>query len=185
MLKEVEQAADAEYVSLMQNETWDLVELQSGRQAIGSKWVFKVKCGSDGKVERFKAWLVAKGYTQKHLIDYNEAFSPVVKFKSITVLLVFALQNVLLFHQMDVVTTFLNGTLEEDIYIQQPDGYLQQGKEHLICKLKRSLYGLKQLPQCWNKVLTDFLMSVGYVQSLANPASTFKVMIVLLLLQHM
>ena len=167
--EEWKHAADAEYASLLQNETWDLVELPSGRQAIGSKWVFKVKCGSDGKVERFKARLVAKGYAQKHGIDYDETFSPVVKCQSIRVLLAFALQNDLLLHQMDVVTAFLNGTLEEDIYMQQPDGYLQPGKEHFVCKLKKSLYGLKQSPRCWNKVLTEFLTSVGFVQSSADP----------------
>ena len=118
------QAADAEYASIMQNETWDIVELPSGIQAIGSKWVFKVKCGSNGKVEQFKARLVAKGYTKKHLLSYDETFSPVVKFQLITVLLELALQNDLLLHQNNVVTAFLNVTLEEDIYNQQPDGYL-------------------------------------------------------------
>ena len=78
--EEWKQAANADYASLMQNETWDLVELPNERQAIGSKWVFKVKYGSDGKVERFIARLVSKGYTQKHGINYNETFSPVVKF---------------------------------------------------------------------------------------------------------
>ena len=120
-------------------------------------------------MERFKARLVAKGYAQKQGIDYDETFSPVVKFQSIRVLLAFALENDLLLHQMDVVTAFLNGTLEEDIYMQQPDGYLQQGEEHLVCKLKKSLYGLKQSPRCWNKVLTEFLTSVGFVQSSADP----------------
>ena len=70
---------------------------------------------------------------------------------------------------MDVVTAFLNGTVEEDIYMQQPDSYLQQGKKHLVCKLKQSLYGLKQSPQCWNKVLTEFLMSGSFVQSSGDP----------------
>ena len=93
---------------------------------------------------------------QKNLLHYDDNFSPVVRFQSIRVLLAFALQNDLLLHQMNVVTAFLNGTLdlEEAIYMQQPDSYLQQGKEHLVCKLKKSLYGLKHLPQCWNKVLT-------------------------------
>ena len=131
--EEWKQADDAEYASLMQNDTWDLVELPSGRQPIGSKWVFKVKCGSDGQVEGLKARLVTKGYSQKYLIDYDETFSPVVKFQSIRVILAFALQNDLLLHQKNVVTAFLNDTLEEDIYIQQPDGYLQQRKEHLAC----------------------------------------------------
>ena len=120
-------------------------------------------------MEWFKARLVAKGYAQKHGIHYDKTFSPVVKFQSVRVLLAFALQNDLLLHQMDVVTAFLNGTTEEDIYMQQPDGYLQQGKEHLVCKLKKSLYGLKQSPRCWNKVLTEFLTSVSFVQSSADP----------------
>lgn len=81
-------------------------------------------------------------------IDYDETFFPVVKFQSIRILLALAVQNDMLLHQMDVVTAFLNGTLEEEIYMQQPDGYIQQGKEHLVCKLKKFLYGLKQSPRC-------------------------------------
>ena len=109
------QAADSEYDSLLQNETWDLVPLPSGKKPIGSRWVFKVKYGANGKVERFKARLVAKGYAQKPGIDYEETFSPVVKHQSIRTLLAFVVQNDMLLHQMDVVTAFLNGTLEEDI----------------------------------------------------------------------
>ena len=92
-----------------------------------------------------------------------------VKFQSIRALLALAVQHDLLLHQMDVVTAFLNGTLEETIYLQQPDGYVQQGKEHLVCKLNKSLYGLKQSPRCWNKVLTEFMKSVGFTQSSADP----------------
>ena len=162
------EAADSEYDSLLQNKTWELVELPSGRKAIGSKWVFKVKYRSDGEVERFKARLVAKGCAQKPGIDYDETFSPVVKFQSIRVLHALAVQNKLLLHQMDVVTAFLNGALDENIYMQQPDGYVQQGKEHLVCKLKKSLYGLKQSPRCWNKALTEFLKSANFRQSSAE-----------------
>ena len=111
---EWKEAADSEYNSLLQNKTWDLVELPSGRKAIGSKWVFKVKYRSDGEVKRFKARLVAKGYAQKPGIDYDETLSPVVKFQSIRVLLALAVQNEL---QIDVVTAFLNGALDEDIYM--------------------------------------------------------------------
>ena len=144
--KEWKVAADSEYESLIENQTWDLVELPDGRKPIGCKWVFKVKHTSDGKVERFKARLVAKGYAQKYGIDYDETFSPVVRFSSIRALLAFAVQNDMLIHQMGVVTAFLNGELKEEIYMQQPDGYLQPGKEELVCKLKKSLYGLKQSP---------------------------------------
>ena len=163
------QAADAEYDSLLQNKTWDLVELPSGRETIGNKWVFKVKHGADGKVDRFKARLVAKGYAQKQGIDYDEVSSPVVKFASIRALLAFSIQHDMLLHQMDVVTAFLNGTLDKDIYMAQPEGYVQQGKEHLVCKLKKSLYGLKQSPRCWNQAFTDFMESIGFKQSKADP----------------
>ena len=163
------QAADSEYDSLLQNETWDLVPLPSGRKPIGSRWVFKVKYGANGKVERFKARLVAKGYAQRPGIDYEETFSPVVRYQSIRTLLAFDVQNDMLLHQMDVVTAFLNGTLEEDIYMEQPDGYVEQGKEDLVCKLRKSLYGLKQSPRCWNKAFTEFMKSIGFNQGTADP----------------
>ena len=126
LLSEWKQAAESEYKSLMDNQTWGLVELPSGREPIESKWVFKVKPSSNGKVERFKARLVAKGYAQKHGIDYDETLSLVVKFLSVRALIAFAVQNEMLLHQTDVVTAFLNGSLGEDIYMQQPDGYVQE-----------------------------------------------------------
>ena len=100
--KDWKAAADSEYESLMENETWELVELPSGRKPIGCKWVFKVKHGSDGKLECFKGRLVAKGYAQKYGVDYDETISPVVRFSSIRALLAFAVQNDMLIHQMDV-----------------------------------------------------------------------------------
>ena len=118
--KEWKAAADTEYDSLIASETWELVELPQDRKAIGCKWVFKVKYGSDGKMERFKGRLVAKGYAQRYRIDYEETFSPVVRFSSIRSLLAFAVQNEMLIHQMDVVSAFLNGKLDEEIYMEQP-----------------------------------------------------------------
>ena len=167
--KEWKEAADSEYKSLMENETWDLVELPSDKTAIGCKWVFKVKHKSDGTVERFKGRLVAKGYAQKFGFDYLETFCPVVRFSSVRALIAFAVQNDMLIHQMDVITAFLNEDLDEDIYMQQPDGYVQCGSEHLVCKLKKSLYGLKQAPQCWNLAFKKHMESIGFRQTTADP----------------
>ena len=162
-------ATDAEYNSLIENKTWKLVELPPGRKAIGCKWVFKVKHDVDGRVERFKARLVAKGYAQKYGIDYDEIFSPVVRFSSIRFLLAFAVQHDLLIHQMDVKTAFLNGKLNEEIYMQQPEGYVKPGEEHLVCKIEKSLYGLKQSSRCWNKAFRESVEKVGFTQATADP----------------
>ena len=162
-------ATDAEYNSLIENKTWMLVELPAGRRAIGCKWVFKLKYDVDGRVERFKARLVAKGYAQKYGIDYDEIFSPVVRFSSIRLLLAFAVQHDFLIHQMDVETAFLNGKLDEEIYMQQPEGYVKPGEEHLVCKLEKSLYGLKQSSRCWNKAFRESVETLGFTQASADP----------------
>lgn len=162
-------AADAEYQSLIENDTWKLMELPSGRKTVGCKWVFRTKHGSDGRVERFKARLVARGFTQQYGIDYEETFSPVVRFTSVRALLAHGLQHGMTIHQMDVVTAFLNGNLDEDIFMQQPDGYVQTGQEHLVCKLNKSLYGLKQSPRCWNAVFHEYMEHIGFKQGNADP----------------
>ena len=167
--KEWQEAVDLEYNSLLENETWDLVDLPKDRKAIGSRWVFKVKHHSDGRVERHKCRLVAKGYSQMYGADYDETFSPVVRFSSIRTLLSFAVQNNLHVHQMGVVTAFLNGHLEEEIYMEQPEGYIKPGQEHLVCKLKKSIYGLKQSPRCWSKAFTEFMKDIGFKQSTSDP----------------
>ena len=162
-------AVDAEYKSLLENNTWELVKLPEGRKAIGCKWVFRVKYDSKGHVEKFKGRLVAQGYSQKYGIDYEETFSPVARFSSIRTLLAFAVEVGMQLHQMDVVTAFLNGDLKEEIYMQQPPGYTQPGKEELVCRLKKSLYGLKQSPRCWNEKLCKHLKSLGFKESTADP----------------
>ena len=162
-------AADSEYQSLLKNETWELVELPPGRKAITCRWVFKVKHDENGQVERFKGRLVAKGFLQKFGVEFDETFSPVVRFTSIRALLAFAVSRNMFIHQMDVVTAFLNGTLDEDIYMEQPEGYVVPGKENLVCHLKKSLYGLKQSPRCWNKSFKEFMISQGFQQSAADP----------------
>jgi hypothetical protein len=161
-------AADAEFNSLMKNETWELVRLPKGRKPVSCKWVFKVKYGNDGQIDRFKGRLVARGFVQEYGIDYDETYSPVVRFTSIRTLLAFAAERKMMIHQMDVVTAFLNGILEEEIYMEQPEGYTKPGEEDLVCKLKKSLYGLKQAPRCWNRAFTEYMQHMGFKQSNAD-----------------
>ena len=119
---------------------------------------------------------MAKGFLQKYGIDYDETFSRVVRFSSIRALLAYGVSRQMLIHQMDVVTAFLNGTLDEEIYMQQPEGYVEPGKEELVCRLKKSLYGLKQSPRCWNNAFKEFMLSLGFVQSDADPCVFIRVL---------
>lgn len=167
-------AADSEYQSLMENQTWELVKLPTNRKTVGCKWIFKVKYGAQGEVERFKSRLVAKGYSQRYGIDYDETYSPVVRLSSVRTLLANAVQKGMLVHQMDVVTAFLNGDLEEEIFMEQPEGYVQPGQEDMVCKLKKSLYGLKQSPRCWNQKFVTSVRSLGFVPSDADPCIFVK-----------
>ena len=130
--------------SLSSNEVWDFVELPNGIKAIGCKWVFKTKKDSSGNIERYKARLVAKGFTQKEGIDYKETFSPVSKKDSLRIIMALVAHFDLELQQMDVKTAFLNGNLEEEVYMIQPEGFSSSNGEHLVCKLKKSIYGLKQ-----------------------------------------
>ena len=133
-----------------------------------------MKHTSTGEIKRFKGHLVAKGYSQRYGIDYVETFSPVVKFSSIQALLAYAVENNMQIHQMDVVTAFLNGELNEDIYMEQPEGYSVKGKEHLVCKLQKSLYGLKQSPRCWNATFSEHMHKAGFNQSPADPCAFIR-----------
>ena len=143
--------------------------LPKGRKAVGSKWVFKLKVGPDGMVHRHKARLVAQGFLQKYGLDYDETFSPVVRFESLRTVIALAVQNGLKLHQMDVTTAFLNGELDEEVYMKQPEGFATKGQEDLVCKLKRSIYGLKQSPRCWNSVLDNQSKRMGFVQAKGDP----------------
>ena len=142
------QAMETEMKSLKSNDVWELVPLPTGKKTVGSKWVFKVKSGADGSVERYKARLVAQGFTQRYGSDYDETFCPVVRQESLRVLIALSVQYGLKLHQVDVTTAFLNGNLEEEVYMAQPNGFVKRGEEHLVCKLNKSIYGLKQSPRC-------------------------------------
>ena len=117
--------------------------MPEGSKRVGCKWVFKTKRDSNGNIERFKARLVAKGYTQKDGIDYKETFSPVSKKDSLRIIMALVAQYDLELHQIDVKIAFLNGDIEEEIYMDQPEDFSMDEKDHMVCKLKKSIYRLK------------------------------------------
>ena len=168
------EATDPEYDSLISNDTWELVPLPEGKNVVGSRWVFKVKPDENGSVERFKARLVTQGYSQGEGTDYHEVFSPVVRSTSIRTLLALANTCDWEVHQMDVHTAFLHGDLDEEIYMKQPDGYTDEENPNHVCKLKKSLYGLKQAACCWNSAIDGYLKSDGYKQVGADPCLYIK-----------
>jgi hypothetical protein len=154
-------ACEDEINSLVENGTWEIVPLPTGKKAIGSKWVFKIKRHSDGSVERYKARVVAKGFLQVFGLDYNEVFAPTFRMGTIRTIL--ALSAIHDFHlrSIDISSAFLNGDLEEDIYMKQPQGFEQFGPDY-VCKLKKSIYGLKQAARQWNKKLHTTMLQIGY-----------------------
>jgi transposase InsO family protein len=157
-----EQAMREELASIVANHTWTLVPLPAGRKAVGCKWVLKIKRKADGSIDRFKARLVAKGFLQKEGLDYTETFAPVARMPSLRALLAIAAAQDLEVHQMDVRTAFLNGELEEDIYMEQPQGFVASGSQaQLVYKLHRSLYGLKQAGRAWYKKIDAALSELG------------------------
>ena len=167
-------AAEDEIKSLNDHETWTLAQLPPDRRVVGSKWVFKTKYNSEGEIDRFKCRLVAQGYSQREGMDYTETFAPVAKFATIRSLLALAVERGMHIHQMDVKTAFLNGTLEETIFMKQPEGFIKPGSEELVCQLKKSLYGLKQSPKCWYDALSVYLKELNFQQSVADPCMFYK-----------
>jgi hypothetical protein len=133
-----------EMKSMSTNDVWDLEEIPNGAKTVGCKWVYKMKCDSKGNVERYKARLVAKGFTQREGIDYNETFSPISCKDSFRIIMALVAHFDLELHQMDVKTAFLNGDLYESVCMAQPKSFVMEGKEHMGCRLKKSIYGLKQ-----------------------------------------
>nr|CAI44606.1 P0650D04.10 [Oryza sativa Japonica Group] len=145
-----------------------------GCKPVGCKWVFKKKLRPDGTIEKYKARLVAKGYTQKEGEDFFDTYSPVARLTTIRVLLSLAASHGLLVHQMDVKTAFLNGELDEEIYMYQPDGFVVEGQEGKVCKLLKSLYGLKQAPKQWHEKFDKTLTSAGFAVNEADKCVYYR-----------
>ena len=165
-------AIDSEYESLMTRKTWKLVPRPAGRKLVDSKWVFKLKRNPDGSIARYKARLVARGFTQEHGVDYDETFAPTVKVAALRVIMALAAHYDWEMEQLDVNTAFLEADLSETIYMRQPEGYRrptdENGQEQ-VCLLMRALYGLKQAPRYWNKTITTWLVEYGFRQSKVDP----------------
>ena len=151
-----------ELSSMDKNSVWELVDLLPDRKAIENKWVFKVKRKANGLIDKYKAHLVAKGFTQQEGIDYDETFSLVVKVAFIRLILAIIAQLNLELYHMDVKTAFLNGELDEEIYMTQHMGFEVKGQERKVCKLKRSIYGLKQSSRQWCFRFHDSIIYHGF-----------------------
>ena len=156
-----------EIQALEDNQTWSLVPLSHNKRTIGCKWVYKLKLNPDGTIERYKARLVAKGYSQVAGIDYRETFAPVAKLTTVRVLLSLAALKGWHLHQLDVNNAFLHGDLTEEVYMDLPPGFGRKG-ETKVCKLHKSLYGLKQASRQWFIKLSGTLKAAGFVQSWAD-----------------
>jgi hypothetical protein len=156
------EAINDEMDSIMGNNTWILVDLPPGSIPIGCKWIFKTKLKVDGTVEKFKARLVAKGFKQKEGLDYFDTYAPVARIATIRTLIALASIYNFEIHQMDVKTAFLNGELEEEIYMHQPEGFVMPNHERKVCKLIKSLYGLKQAPKQWHEKFDKAVVANGF-----------------------
>jgi transposase InsO family protein len=169
-----ELAMQAEYASLMSKGTWELAPLPTGRKSVGCKWVFCTKRDALGSVVRYKARLVAKGYSQVEGVDFNETFAPVAKFCTIRCMGAIGAAMDLEMHQMDVITAFLNPLLEEVIFMDQPKGFVVEGREQLKCKLKKAIYGLRQSGRAWYMDVDALFAREGYKRSHADHSLYIK-----------
>jgi hypothetical protein len=151
--------------SMSTNDVWDLEEIPKGAKTVGCKWVYKTKCDSKGNIERYKARLVVKGFMQREGIDYNETFSPVSCKDSFRVIMALVAHYNLELHQMDVKTAFLNGDLYENVYMARPKGFVIEGKEKMGCRLKKSIYGLKQASGQWYLKFDETVRKFGFKEN--------------------
>ena len=160
--------------ALRKTGTWEIVDLPKDKKIVGCKWVFTVKCRADGSIDRYKARLVAKGFTQTYGIDYEETFAPVAKINSIRVLLSLAVNLNWPLQQLDVKNAFLNGDLDEEVFMSLPPGFENKLGKGKVCRLRKSLYGLKQSPRAWFERFGKAVKKFGYCQSQADHTLFYK-----------
>ena len=165
--KEWRKAMEEEMKALRENKTWELCELPPKCKAVECKWVYRMKSDETGQIIRFKAKVVAKEYTQRQGIDYDEIFAPVTRLTTPRILLsVYAVRELEIM-QIDIETAFLNGELDEEVYMRQPEVYIKE--KRLVCKLKKALYGLKQARRARYMCLSKYLRELNFKQSNADP----------------
>ncbi|KAI5332975.1 hypothetical protein L3X38_023104 [Prunus dulcis] len=157
------------------NETWELVDRPTEKPVIGVKWVYKTKLNLDGSVQKNKERLVAKGYAQKPGLDYNETYAPVARLDTIRTLIALAAKKGWKLFQLDVKSAFLNGVLQEEVYVNQPEGFVIKGKEDKVYRLHKALYGLKQAPRAWYGEIDSYFTQCGFVKSLSEATLYTKV----------
>ncbi|CAN6485375.1 unnamed protein product [Victoria cruziana] len=157
-----------EIVALHEYGIWEVVPRPKDKNVVGSKWVYKIKYKPDGSIEHYKARLVARGFTQKYGQDYEETFSPVIKMGTIRIVLSLALQRGWSLSQLDVKNVFFHGKLKEEVYMEQPPGYTEHDSSKWVCKLHRSLYGLKQASRSWFDSFSTEIKQHGFRRSILD-----------------
>ncbi|BBG99166.1 transposable element gene [Prunus dulcis] len=167
-------AMEDELFMIEKNGTWTLVDRPTEKPVIGVKWVYKTKLNLDGTVLKNKARLVAKGYAQKPGLDYNDTYAPVARLDTIRTLIALAAQKSWKLYQLDVKLAFLNGVLQEEVYVEQLEGFVVEGKEEKEYKLHKALYGLKQAPRAWYGEIGNYFSQCGYKKSLSEPTLFIK-----------
>ncbi|KAL4360740.1 hypothetical protein GQ457_04G014980 [Hibiscus cannabinus] len=167
-------AVKEEMDAILKNGTWEVVTLSRDKSTVGCKWIFTIKVRADGSIERYKEHLVAKGITQTHGVNYQETFSPVAKINFIRVLLSISANRDWSLHHLDVKNAFLNGELEEEVFMDLPPGSEKKFGEDKVCRLKKSLYGLKQSPRAWFERFGKVIKRYGYIQSQADHTIFYK-----------
>ena len=168
------EAMDEEMRALLQNSTWVMVDLPKGKKPVGCRWVYTLKYKSDGSLDRYKARLVARGYTQTYGIDYQETFAPVAKLNTVRILISLAVNLDWPLNQYDIKNAFLHGDLKEEIYMDCPPGYEGMSNSSKVCKLQKALYGLKQSPRAWFGRFSQVMKILGYHQCNGEHTLFFK-----------
>lgn len=156
--------------ALQQQGTWTFVPCPKPKNIVGSKWIYKIKRNPHGSFSRYKARLVAQGFSQEKGLNYFETFIPVVRHSTVRIILALATMNNGKLRQLDVKNAFLHGDLKEEVYMTQPQGFVDTKHPDYVCLLKKSLYGLKQAPCAWNEKFTNFLSSLGFEFSHSDPS---------------